>query len=1133
MGFNRLVILYAVLVLMNSGCSLNIRSVMGLNQLSSIISPQPRKIYSSDEHFCINDSDGSLKCWGNNNFGQIKKHKEWNPNLIPGFSPSLVRPDSPQLVPPSSVNPIRDLAIGNSHTCVVLEPGELWCWGANGSGQLRSQNTSTQASYVKALSENVTSVSAGANHTCAIQSGALLCWGANASGQLGNGATQTNVLTPVQVFSSGVTQVSLQGNNSCAVVNEALYCWGNNTNGQVGNGVVSAVVSSPFQVFSSGVTRVETGQFHSCALHLGKLKCWGANSSGQIGNGTTSSTVLVPFEVFQNSITGFAIADHATCAIVNSSLNCWGTQSNGILGNGQTAGSSSTPSVILNSVRKVQMYGSHACAILLDQSLKCWGTGLNGIKGDGTAPATLSTPTLVLNSVSDIRTGLINVCAMIDNELKCWGKNTNRILGLGDTANHFTPTRILGPLYFNQSYANSATLPGYSPLSLGDHESCLIEYGGSLKCWGRNTNGQVGNGVLGVPQIAPFEIFPSGVTQVSVGTTTTCAIRNTALYCWGKNINGLIGGATSAGSPSNFISEPRLLFAGGVSSVSVGSSHACAVVNDSVACWGLNSSGQLGNQVNPGNFISYLPVISQFNASALQVSVGLAHTCVLLSDGSLHCWGSNYTGQVGNGSITTNVLIPYPVFTSGVSQFWVSENSSCAIHQSKLKCWGSNDNQWIMASPDAAIMQPHEVFSESVDQVSFMNSSACVRLPDASLKCWGANSYGKVGNGSISLSESVPFLTLESDVNYISQGKYHVCAIKSEALYCWGLNENFEHGNKLPSEMTLAQPYEVFSSGVTRAALTNTSTCVLHENQVKCWGGNEKGQVGKGVESLASELHVLNLPNPTDLAAGGEHVCAVSQGKLYCWGDNVEHQSGGPEALNRNPRLVDGLEQDVLKVFSNFYTNCALKNDQSIWCFGGQNRYNLLNAPVVNGVFNISVINNLQPVVPPSTNGVLVDLSLGAGNMCALYDFFDTKKLFCWGNNYNYQIVNDGLVHAGALSSAEIMNDPGIQKIYSGDWFLDSGLYSNCFILNGALKCKGVGLYGMAINANFMRDYDGHLYTVFEGGVEDLTMNSVNTACAIVDDEVKCWGYNYLKTMGDFGLPYVNYAPVTLFTLGH
>jgi len=358
---------------------------------------------------CAVMANGSARCWGKNDVGQLGNNSTTNSSVpVPVWGITGLSPETTAV----------SVSTGGSHSCAVMADGTVQCWGANFSGQLGNNSTTSSSSPVlvsgiSGLTPETTavSVSTGAYNSCAVMgNGAAECWGNNMGGQLGNNSS-TDSLVPVPVQDiTGLTpettavSVSTSLYHSCAVMaNGSVTCWGNNGSGQLGN---NSAISSPIPVLAQNITGlipastaviVSTGSFHTCAL-MGDstVQCWGANSYGQLGTSSTTSS-LIP--VLVSGISGLtpeatainvSTGDSHTCVVmVNGSAQCWGYNSNGQLGNNSTTNSLApgpvsgiTGFASATTAVNVSAGFEHSCAVMADGTATCWGRQRYGELGN-------------------------------------------------------------------------------------------------------------------------------------------------------------------------------------------------------------------------------------------------------------------------------------------------------------------------------------------------------------------------------------------------------------------------------------------------------------------------------------------------------------------------------------------------------------------------------------------------------------------------------------------------------------------------------------------------------------------------------------------------------------------------------
>lgn len=331
--------------------------------------------------------------------------------------------------------------------------------------------------------------------------------------------------------------------HSCGKMAGELYCWGWNYYGQLGNGT-KLLATGPKKVKELGgrVSQVDLGISHSCAVVDGGVQCWGANVFGELGIGSREQKLTPQWVIGlgpNSGVTQVAVNGKNTCAIVNEGLMCWGQDWWCLLGRSNCKGRSSedmatTPEWVIaegQGVSDVALGEMHACAVQ-NSGVVCWGSGLLGKLGDGRGgDRFVNQPSPVLgleaeSSVRDLTVGSTFSCAIVENRVACWGKAD--YLGIGSDKGFFsTPQWVKG-------------LPKTQPLQIESRENhtCASFQSGEIYCWGLGAQGQIGNGKSRkslLPQRVTKLPQSANISSLSLGHSHSCAVVNSHAKCWGWN----------------------------------------------------------------------------------------------------------------------------------------------------------------------------------------------------------------------------------------------------------------------------------------------------------------------------------------------------------------------------------------------------------------------------------------------------------------------------------------------------------------------------------------------------------------------------------------------------------------------
>jgi alpha-tubulin suppressor-like RCC1 family protein len=343
---------------------------------------------------------------------------------------------------------------------------------------------------------------------------------------------------------------------------------------------------------------------------------------------------------------------------------------------------------------------------------------------------------------------------------------------------------------------------GARGVSAGGTLTCILVAGGGIDCWGFNGDGELGNGTMTNSSTPVAVQGISGATSVNTGYKHACALSDASTFsCWGSNKLGELGIGTLINS-STPVAVNEL---NGVIADSSGAAHTCAVLTDgALYCWGDNEVGELGigslNRFAPYGISSPEQVSAVSNA--IGVSTGFLHTCAIISGGSIECWGYNQDGQVGNG--TVNLARPHavtsPVHVVGITKaaaISAGDFHTCAlIADGTVECWGYivPSDFGIRSLLDSPVPVPVAGIKNAI-AISSGGFHSCAVLADGAVKCWGANQHGQLGNGkSQDSAKPVTVVGIRNAVS-ISSGGFHSCAVLAGgAVKCWGGNDEGELG---------------------------------------------------------------------------------------------------------------------------------------------------------------------------------------------------------------------------------------------------------------------------------------------------------------------------------------------------
>jgi alpha-tubulin suppressor-like RCC1 family protein len=689
-----------------------------------------------------------------------------------------------------------------------------------------------------------------------------------------------------------------------------------------------------------------------CAVTVeGDVLCWGDNEAGNLGNGdTTSSSTPVKVVGLPGPASAVSVGTWSVCALTRAGgVYCWGNGPDGELGNGTTprAQSTAVPVTGLSSgAVEVSVGQGTACARKNDGTVQCWGASGLGLLGNADAPTYALTPVVVsgVTGATSLSVGANVACAVQGGQVYCWGGLDGMgELGTGALEGSDTPVAVAG------------LPPGMTKVAAGEDWVCAIAQSGGAFCWGDGTAGNLGNNQLAVSPTPVVVQGLMGAVDLASGGDCTCALlADGAVQCWGYGNNGELGGGVTTFGPGNDFYEnplpaPVKGLAGRVTALSGGSAPCVVLATGGVECWGVTGE------------IALVPVdVTGLGSGATAIALGGASNtsgfaCAVDAAGAVECWGGNNVGQLGNGLET---LTTQPV-------------------------------------------QNLEVTSSATAVAGGLSGDFACAVDSGLVMCWGANTYGQLGNGTTQSSSFAVAVTGISQVTSVTAGPAFACAVtQSNDLYCWGHNTFGELGNGTLSDSTTPVLAATGAGTVVSVAAGVDFACAaLKDGTASCWGNNQSGDLGNGTTTISpSPVPVSGLTGVTAIAAGYYAACAVASGAVYCWGDNSEGLLGSDTLMgSTTPVEVPGLGSGATAVAVGVMNACAVVSG-GVQCWG---------TPEARGEGTL-LLDSFMPTPVSGIGSGATAVALGYISACALVN----GGVQCWGANFSGQLGNGGAPNA-------------------------------------------------------------------------------------------------------------------------
>jgi alpha-tubulin suppressor-like RCC1 family protein len=655
------------------------------------------------------------------------------------------------------------------------------------------------------------------------------------------------------------------------------------------------------------------------------VRCWGSLGDGiaPVGSPCVPTIVTVPAGLPPGRIDMAGNVAHIFTPI---GMFVWGQNTGGQIKVGG-------PEVYANPeeispwffVRDMDGNGQTMCSGSSFGAIHCSGSNTFG-EVTGT-PGTTSAPELVYDvfdntGVISVSVGGHHVCAVAktDGKIKWWGDDSSGQLGNGTAA--------------GSGFVAAGSLSGMEVVATGRAHTCALSSAGEVFCWGDGGQGQLGNSQFGpgIATLAPAKVSAtaSNVPADLCDLAGACVDNNpctadgcdrmsgACVYTPAADGTTCSGGQCSAGT----CVQPN------VAQIAAGDEFTCARMQDgSARCWGLGSSGQLGNGLGQATSLTAVTVTGLWGLKDIAASGSRA--CAVDYVGGMWCWGSGADGALGNNSTPpTNALVPIQVTgTNPVVQMAMGPRHVCARDNiGGVWCWGYNNRGQLgnatTATTPTTTPQAVQGLLAPAKHIAVSELTSCAVLITGQIQCWGADE-GRLGSKPVVVNATTAHTAVQNlpaQAVDVAPTNFGGCALLVDgSTWCWalGIVEAWQYagvqdvpGGTFGTAYAAAPTVEAGAWDVTSS---HQGQCVLLGSRgVSCFGFQTSVAAASGVNPpdtywLGAPARVFGVAGAVQLSVGTSHSCArTASGAVYCWGNNSAGQlgTGNVQGTASGPKLV-------------------------------------------------------------------------------------------------------------------------------------------------------------------------------------------------------------------------------------
>ncbi|WP_284638631.1 RCC1 domain-containing protein [Paenibacillus silviterrae] len=699
-----------------------------------------------------------------------------------------------------------------------------------------------------------------------------------------------------------------------------------------------------------------------------------------------------------------------------------------------------------------------------------------------------------------------SVALKADGTVWAWGDNLRGKLGTAG-GNRFVPSQVEG-------------LTGITALAAGLNHTLALKKDGTVWAWGQNDSGQLGDGTQ-TDRMTPFQIKGlENIVSIAAGNSHSVALKKDGtVWTWGANDRGQLGDGTTTGRnvPAMI---PNLQY---IKAIASGANHVLAIWNspydgykNQVCVWGAASYGTQMNQYSTGYLT--VPYFIPYFTDAVEIAAGNGFSLALNDMGYLYAWGTNFAGQLGDGSYNDKSTLSNSISLPKVKKIAAGNSHAMALtRDNELYVWGSNGLGQLGTKEVEKYSVPMEM--ESLGKVEAFGTgrfhSFAVK-EDGSLWTWGNNTLGQLGDG-----------TTTDRYKPQQVGDFNVKAAAAPP----------SKGDEGPKTDSYSMADVALSAG-------ESFTMVRNNGQLWAFGENTFGQLGLDKGNYRNKPSALSsLKEVKQVAAGYGHTAVLkSDGTVWTWGNNIYGQLGdGTTDGRREPAPIPGLSEAAAVAVGNSFT-IVLKADGTVWGAGDNSFGQLANGQVMGekSLIRIPGLSNIQAIAAgynhalalssdgkvwawgDNTGGQLGNGKGDAVRYAVPVNRLSDVKAIAAGRTHSLALKKDGTVWAWGYNTygqlgdgtSTLRKEPVILELNHVAAIAAGGYHSLALRQDGSLWAWGSntqGQLGDGSNTSSVKQ----VKVAIPGAIASIAAGGSHSAAMLQDGSVWTWGSNINGQLGD------------------